>query len=502
MSRRRSKFSGERARQTRRPLVLAAIVLAMFMAAIEATIVATAMPSIAAKLGGLSLYSWVFSSYLLMQAVSIPIYGKLSDVFGRKRLFIVGIVVFLVASTLCGFAPSMAWLVAMRFLQGLGAGAIQPLATTLIGDLYTIDERARVQGYVASVWGVSSVLGPLSGALIVQYLPWAWVFWINLPFGVACIALVSRHLHEHVEHRAREIDYAGAALLLAGLGLLMIVLTQANRLGVAGAVPLAALAGAGFWLLVRQERSAPDPVLHIELWNNRLIRTASLATLNAGVAMMGLVGFLPAFVQGVLGRSPLVAGLTLCMMSIGWPIASFITGRILVRTGAAPLARAGGAMVFGGSLIVALVAGYGPVAAGAGTLVLGAGLGILNTTFIVTIQSSVGWNQRGIATAMTILMRILGNALGAAVFGGVLNFALHRSLGGAREFSLESMQSLLDGSASSAGAGAAALHAGLGSGLHIVLWAGVLFAAAAMAASWRLPRQRLELEPVEVPGGR
>ena len=505
MFRWRRNSSGGHARQTHRPLILAAIVLAMFMAAIEATIVATAMPSIAAKLGGLSLYSWVFSSYLLMQAVSIPIYGKLSDVFGRKRLFIFGIVVFLVASTLCGLAKSMAWLVAFRFVQGLGAGAIQPIATTLIGDLYSIEERARVQGYVASVWGVSSVLGPLTGAVIVQYLPWAWVFWVNIPFGVACIALVSRYLHEHVERRAREIDYAGAALLLVGLASLMIVLTQASRLGVAGAAPLGALAAAGFWLLVRQERSAPDPVLHIELWNNRLIRLANIATLNAGVAMMGLVGFLPVFVQGVLDHSPLVAGLTLSMMSIGWPLASFITGRMLVRTGAARLARAGGVMVFAGSLIVALVAGYGPVAAGAGSFVLGAGLGILNTTFIVTIQSSVGWNQRGIATAMTILMRILGNALGAAVFGGVLNFALHRYFAAGRgqpELSLESMQSLLGGAASSAGAGSAAMHAGLGSGLHIVFWVGVLFAAAAMAASWRLPQRSLELEQVEVPVGR
>lgn len=477
-------------------MVLAAIILAMFVAAIEATIVATAMPSIAAKLGGLSLYSWVFSSYLLMQAVTIPIYGKLSDVFGRRRLFTIGLVIFLFASVACGFARSMAWLVGFRFVQGLGAGAIQPLAITLIGDLYTLEERARVQGYVASVWGISAIVGPLTGALIVQYLPWAWVFWINVPFGLACIFLVLRYLHEHVEHRARDIDYAGAGLLFAGLGLLMLVLTQAGRLGVAGALAVAALAAAAFWMLLRQERKASDPVLHIELLNDRLMRSANFATLTSGIAMMGLIGFLPAFVQGVLERSPLVAGLTLTTMSIGWPLASTITGHVLVRVGAPPLARVGGILVFAGTLAIALFAGYGPVEAGAGSLLLGAGLGVLSTTFIVTIQSSVGWSQRGIATAMNLLMRILGNALGAAVFGGVLNYALQHHLGthaGGPALSPESLQSLLGGQRNAADPGAAALNEALASGLHLVFWSGVLFGAATMVAGWRLPR----MKPVE-----
>ena len=187
------------ARKTHRPLVLAAIMTAMFMAAIEGTIVATSMPSIVARLGGVALYSWVFSSYLLMQAVTVPIYGKLSDLFGRKRVFIAGILIFLAGSVLCGFAWSMPSLVAFRFLQGFGAGAVQPLAITLVGDLYAIEERGRTQGYIAGVWGVSSVVGPLSGALIVQNLHWSWIFWLNLPFGLLCIALVTRFLHEDVE---------------------------------------------------------------------------------------------------------------------------------------------------------------------------------------------------------------------------------------------------------------------------------------------------------------
>ncbi|MCC6608755.1 MAG: MFS transporter [Burkholderiales bacterium] len=494
--------SPTRSGKTRRPLVLTAIVMAMFMAAIEATIVATAMPSIAAKLGGLSLYSWVFSSFLLMQAVTIPIYGKLADVFGRKLLFNTGIVIFLIASTLCGFAGSMMVLVVCRLGQGLGAGAIQPLAVTLIGDMYTLEERARVQGYVASVWGISAVLGPLAGALIVQYLPWAWVFWINVPFGLASIFLVSRYLHEHIEHRERSIDYAGAVLLLLALSSLMLALTQGSHWGVPAIALLVALAAGAFWMLLRQERWAADPVLHVELWRVRLIRLANLATLNAGVAMMGLIGFLPMFIQGVLHRSPVVAGLTLSMMSLGWPIASVIAGRALPRAGVPRLARSGGIALFAGSLIVALLGGYGPVAAASGSLLVGAGLGILNTTFIVTIQESVGWNQRGTATAMNILMRILGNALGAAVLGGVLNMALRRSIeaaGDSAGTSFATLQSLLEGTALP-GAGTGALYEGFAAGLHGVFWTGVVFAGVVLVASWRIPHaQPAEPAPVQRP---
>ena len=200
-----------------RALVFTALLLAMFMSAIEVTIVATAMPSISAGLGGFELYSWVFSSYLLVQAVTIPIFGKLSDLVGRKPVFIGGVVVFLLGSVACGFAGTMATLIAFRFLQGLGAGAVQPVITTLAADLYPLEERGRVQGYISGLWGASSILGPLAGGLIVHSIGWPWIFWINLPFGIAAIVLIVIYLHEGVEPEARRIDYAGAVLLLAGL---------------------------------------------------------------------------------------------------------------------------------------------------------------------------------------------------------------------------------------------------------------------------------------------
>src|SRR4051812_23191093 len=203
------------ARTTHRSFVLAAMVLGAFMGAIEATIVATALPSIAAEVGGFSLYSWVFSSFLLMQAVSIPIFGKVSDLLGRKPAFITGVAIFLVGSVLCGFAPSMGWLVAFRFVQGIGAGAVQPIVVTLAGDLWPLEERGRVQGYMSSVWGFSSIVGPLAGGLMVHQFGWPWIFWMNVPFGVVAIVLVALYLHEDVGSEERNIDYPGAVWLLA-----------------------------------------------------------------------------------------------------------------------------------------------------------------------------------------------------------------------------------------------------------------------------------------------
>jgi len=463
----------------------------MFMAAIEATIVATAMPSIVARLGGLALYSWVFSAFLLMQAVTTPIYGKLSDLFGRKRVFMTGISVFLVGSLLCGFASSMAALVAFRVVQGLGAGAVQPLAVTLIGDLYTIEERGRIQGYIASVWGTSAILGPLAGALIVQHAHWAWIFWLNVPFGLVAVTLAGLYLHERIERKKPAVDYAGAVLLLVFLSALMLVLTQGARWGLAGALPLLIVGTIALLLFVRQEREAPDPIVHLELWKRRMIALANMATLAGGIAMMGVIGFLPVSIQGVLHASALVAGFALCAMSLGWPLAAVITGRLLLRVGMRTLARVGGSAVFAGSLVVALAAGRDAVAAGAGSFVMGMGFGVLNTTFIVSIQSSVDWSQRGVATSSNLLMRILGNAVGAAVFGGVLNLALKHALGlVAGSAPLGSTQNLLESAIAGSGESAAALHFGLASALHWVFAIVALFSAAALAASWMMPDHR------------
>jgi predicted MFS family arabinose efflux permease len=340
---------------------------------------------------------------------------------------------------------------------------------------------------------VSSILGPLAGGLIVEHVAWNWIFWLNLPFGLVSVGLIAAFLHESVEHRRRSIDFAGTALLLVGLSAMMLALTQAEDWGLRPAALLAGVALVTLVLFLRQQKAAPDPVMHFELWSNPIIRRGNLAILCAGIAMIGLITFLPTFVQGVLGGSALAAGFTLSGMSIWWPIASVVAGRSFLRVGVRSLVRAGGLFVVAGSLVIGLFAVRGAVWAGLGAFLMGMGFGLLNTTYIVAIQTSVPWAQRGVATATNMLMRNLGNAIGAAMLGGLLNLRLaqyieRRGLGST--ISLDSVRGLIqDGGGVPAGEGAAmaVLQAGLSSSLVLVFWTVAAFSVAILAISWAVP---------------
>ena len=420
--------------QTNRKVVLASIMLAMFMAAIEGTIVATAIPSIVADLGGFSLFSWVFSAFLLAQAVTIPIYGKLADLYGRRPVFAFGVVVFLFGSVLCGLAHSMNMLIFFRLIQGVGAGSVQPIATTIVGDIFDIKERARIQGYISSVWGISSIIGPALGAFFVQYVQWAWIFWVNIPIGILALAGIWLFLKEEVHKQEHVIDYIGSALIFISISALMIVFIQAGTVWSWSSAPvlfLLAVSLFGTYLFILQEKRAPEPIMPLEIWKDSLIVVANLATLTTGVVLIGVSSFLPTYIQGVMEKSPLIAGFALTFMSLGWVTAATLFGKIMFKYGFKCIAVVGGIwIVCGSAFFITLQPERGWLWAGVGSLLIGFGMGLARTVFIVGIQNSVEWKMRGVATASNMFMNILGNAMGAAILGGILNIHLTRYLRG------------------------------------------------------------------------
>ncbi|MDC3417342.1 MDR family MFS transporter [Aquibacillus salsiterrae] len=419
-------------KQTRRPLVLAFLVISMFMAAIEGTIVATAMPDIVADLGGFSVYSWVFSSFLLMQAVTTLIYGKLSDLFGRKPVFLIGVIIFLVGSILCGLATTMTMLVIFRIVQGIGAGAVQPIATTIVGDMYTMEERSKIQGYLASVWGISSVIGPLAGGLIVNFSDWAWIFWINVPLGTVAMIGVFLFFHENVSREKKSIDYLGSGLFFISISSLIVVLVKGGvnwSWGSPQVVILLTIFVLSVLFFLLQEKRAATPMMPLTIWKNKLITTANLATLTSGMIIIGLSSFIPTYVQAVMGYSSIIAGFTLCTLSIGWPVSSTIAGHLVLKIGFRKTALIGGfALLIGGLLFYFLTPSNGPLYVGFSSFVVGVGMGFSSTPFIVSIQASVDWKMRGVATSLNMFMRIIGSALGAAVLGAILNLKMNEAL--------------------------------------------------------------------------
>ncbi|WP_141736761.1 MDR family MFS transporter [Oligoflexus tunisiensis] len=393
-----------------------ALLLAMFLASMEMTAVSTAMPTVVGDLGGIQYYAWVFSAYMLTSTVTVPIFGKLSDLYGRKPVILFGIVLFLVGSVLCGLSSSIIQLIVFRGLQGFGAGALQPIALTIVGDLYSLEERGRVQAAFSAVWGIAGIIGPLMGGLIVKYLNWQWVFYINLPFGIAALVVLMLAFHEQVENRRRHLDFAGAAVLtIAVLSLLLAANGEYPLLlGITGIALL--------FLFVFIEQRSPEPLLPIDLFSTRLMAVSSLAGALLGAAMFSVLTYLPLFVQGVMAGSPTEAGFTLTPMIVGWPLAAAISGRFIARISFRSFVLAGSFLILGSAAGLALVvqskAGYGMIYAA--MLAFGIGLGLANTALVIAVQTHVEWKLRGVATASTMFFRTIGGTLAVGLLGGIL----------------------------------------------------------------------------------
>lgn len=407
--------------EKRTRVVIVGIMLSLFLAAVESTVVATAMPTIVAHLGGLSSYSWVFSAYMLTSTTTVPLYGKLSDLYGRRRLYFISMSLFLVGSILSGLSQTMGQLIFFRALQGLGAGGVMPLAFIMIGDMLSLKQRAQMQGLFSGVWGVASVIGPLVGGFLVDQLSWHWVFFVNVAPALLATLLVGVAWREfrHESSQARPpIDYAGVVLLSLGVVAFLLGLLELGS-------PLAwvgvALAVVFFVALYYVERRAVDPVLPLSLFPDRLFAVATLHGLLAGCAMFGSTNFVPLFGQAVMGLSATAAGTLLTPNMLSWVLASIVGMRLLLQVGYRRVAVIGMVLLTGGALLMTRIAAVPSIALAVVSLVLmGLGMGLAMPAFLIAVQNKVRREMLGAATATLQFSRNIGGTLGVSVMGAVL----------------------------------------------------------------------------------
>ena len=477
------------ARQVRRELVIAAMLISTFMAAVEVTVISTAMPTIVAQLGGFSLFSWAFGAYLLTQAVVTPLYGRLADSYGRKRVYLASAGLFLAGSLLCGCAWSMVSLILFRAVQGIGGGGLVPLATTIIGDVSEPADRPRMMGYVSGIWGISAIVGPLLGAFFVNSLGWPFVFWVNLPIGLLAMAMIARFLHEPPRTgRHQPIDLPGAGLLVIGIGAVMVALVQIETLSPSELAGLAVLGAATLGGFAWRERRVADPLLPAHLLRRPIILAADASALLCGALLIGTSAFLPTWVQGVGGGSALAAGVVLGVMTVSWTIASLGMSRVLARLSFRPVAIVASVVLVAGSGgLMLLAARQSALWLDLWCIAIGVGLGLNSLVFTIAVQSGVARADRGRATALFYFSRLIGQALGAAAFGGVLNRGLGRAAAGTRDI----VRDLVSETARAAlpGPELDRLIDTLAGAMHAVFVLAAIIAAGVLLVSFAVPRQ-------------
>lgn len=400
-----------------------AMMVATGLVAIDSTVIATAVPSIVRDLGGFEAFPWLFSIYLLASAVTVPVYAKLADTLGRKPLILWGISVFLLGSILASFAWDMPSLIAFRAVQGIGAGAILPITITMVGDIYTLEERARVQGYLASVWAISAIVGPTLGGLFAQVDAWRGIFLINIPLCLLAGWMIAARFRETVERRAHRIDYLGAVLFTAALTLLILGILQGGHAWAWNSPTSVAILGGGAVLLVvfaLVERRAAEPIVPGWVLRRRLLITTNLVGFGVGAVLIGLTEFVPTFLSVTTGAQPIVAGLALGALTIGWPVAATFSGKVYLRIGFRPTAILGSVIVLLGVVGLALSTLAPSVwTVAAVCFVIGAGFGFSALSSLIAAQSSVEWNERGVVTGIQMFFRSIGQSLGAAALGAL-----------------------------------------------------------------------------------
>jgi EmrB/QacA subfamily drug resistance transporter len=409
---------------TRRTLITVAAMLGMFLAAIDQTAVGTAMPSITRALGGLALYAWVFAGYQLAFVVTTPVFGRLADLYGRKRIYLTGILWFIGASVLCGMSRSMDQLVLFRLLQGIGGGAVLPIALTIVADLYPVEQRLKIQGVFSGVWGLAAIVGPLLGGFLADHGSWRWIFFLNVPAGLVATVIITTTFTDLATPRAGRIDYAGIGLLTTATTVLLLLLLWGGQafpwwsLETAGLLALLAVL---VFLFVRVELRTPEPFLPLSIFEDRVMMVGAVGGFLLGASMFSAVVYIPLFVQGVIGTSATTAGVVLMPFMVCWTFASIAGGRLALRWGYRPVMTIGMTLLVGGfALLAGLTAQASVASVITPMVVLGTGMGLTATMFMIAMQSTVARTLRGLATSVNIFARNIGSAIGISLQGAVL----------------------------------------------------------------------------------
>lgn len=413
----------------RNRLIITGLMMGLLLSSLDQTITATAMPTIISKLGGISLYSWVFSVYMLTGTASIPLFGKLADLYGRKLIYLIGMGLFITGSALCGLANSMIELIIFRGIQGLGAGALMPLAMIIIGDIFPPHQRGKMQGVLGAVFGISSIAGPAIGGFITEHLDWHWVFFVNLPFGIAAAWILAIALKEHKGNRKPSIDWFGAATLTTAVVCILLITVLVSGKTDSAAVHwnspyiigLFALSIFLVGLFVWIESTAKEPILPLFLFKNRTIAVTCITGFFMGVGMFGAISFIPLFVQGVIGVSPSMAGYILTPLMLSVVLASTVGGLLITKFKyRTMLIFAMSIMTFGFFLLSTLSIHTTNTEMIVYMIITGLGMGIMMPVLTIAVQSSVGYEHRGVATSSMTFFRSIGGTLGVSIMGAVM----------------------------------------------------------------------------------
>lgn len=410
--------------ESKKKNIVIALMVAMFLAAVEGTIVTIAVPTIVNDLKGFENISLIFSVYLLASAVSTPIYGKLADLYGRKNVLSIGIIIFLTGSLLCGLSRTMNMLIVFRAVQGLGAGSIFTITYTIVGDIFTLDQKPKIQGSIGSVWGIASLAGPFLGGFIIDVLSWHWLFFINLPFGILSVVLLQRNLKEHFKKKKHHIDYAGIIVFSAAIIILLnTFLTNEN----AGTSPIFV----GFSLLSALillfifyiiEKKSKEPIIPLDIFTKTTILINALSFLNS-MTMIGNSVYLPVYLQNILGYNPTLSGLIIAPMTVSWLISSFLLGKCITKLGGKTILIFSNMTMFISLVLLSFLNTQSSLPyIIMCNIIFGAGLGGAFATLTIAVQSSAAYNKRGAAMAANALLRTLGQTIGISIMGGVFNF--------------------------------------------------------------------------------